>query len=177
MGARLFVAPGKGRERRRWREVGCDRGKEGERGCIKRIFARRFPASFAPPGRAFLGTSEVPGQPARPRPYPRQGNAPECAQQPGTSCEGSYLCPSYSLPDSGGKENPTSLARWRSTFLMTWDVILPPYKGLQNHFVPLNNECWELLLYVLKKKSTLQPTNGINAKTLRLFLRSIIRCR
>lgn len=43
---------------------------------------------------------------------------------------GSCPRPAHSPPGSGGTEKPTSLARLRSTFLITWAVILPPYKGL-----------------------------------------------
>lgn len=49
-----------------------------------------------------------------------------------------------------GRQKPSSLPTYRSTFLIPWDVILPPYKRLLNHFVPVNNEYWELLLFVKK---------------------------
>lgn len=55
---------------------------------------------------------------------------PRCAREPRAGSGGSCPRPAHSLPGSGGKEKPTSLARLGSTFLITWAVILPAYKRL-----------------------------------------------
>lgn len=124
MGARSSAAPDKderGGDGEKWAMA---EGEEGERGYGKGIVAGRFPVSLAPPGRAFLGTSGVLGRAVRTRPCPGRGKCPGVPESPRGLRR--LLPPSCPLPTGlMGKKNPR---HYEDTFLIPWDVILPPYK-------------------------------------------------
>lgn len=92
-------------------------GEEGQRGYREGIFAGRFPLSLPAPGRAFPGTPGVLG-----RAGPGRGKCPGVPGAPASTL------PAARRPQ--GRQKSSSLPTYRSTFLIPWDAILPPYKRL-----------------------------------------------